>query len=256
MKSLYDFAQIVDAVLERPDEVVQTEVRSVLRLGARHKIAGGQVLELACGACAHGLSLAREGFQVVGIDRSAAMLAEAQRRANLANTPIHTVQGDVVDFDLGVSDFDVAILMFETFPLITAYRDIVNHFNAVRRHMKQRGIYIVDVDAARHGVRTKAGEWGRRTLPLPDGCVETWYEDLPGDWVEGTNRMILRCRICLGDQVYETRDQWNIRVYNPWILALLAKTLDGWQLEGCFSWRDLSADIANEDHYLAVFVAS
>ena len=251
MKSLYDFPQVYDVVLERPRGVVETEVRSILELLARHGIAAGKILELACGACIHGALLAREGFQVVGVDRSAAMLAAAPTGVQL-----RTVQGDVVDFDLGVSDFDAAIFMFETYPLITAYDDIVSHFDAVRRHLKPGGLYVVDVDAPRRGARTETGEWGRRTLPLPDGYVETWYEDLPGDWVQATHHLVLHCRTSLGGEVHETRDDWRVRVYSPWELALLARTLNGWELNGFYSWQDLSDDITGQDHYFTVFVAS
>jgi SAM-dependent methyltransferase len=256
MKSLYDYPQAYDAVMHRPQEVVETEVRSVLALLARHGIVRGKILELACGACAHGIPLARQGYQVTGIDRSARMLAEAQRRARAACLGLHTVEGDVVDFELGATGFDAAIFMFETFPLITEYDDIASHFGAVRRHLRRGGVYVIDLDAPKHGILMETGEWGRRIVPLPDGYVETWNEDLPGDWVQGTNHMVLRCRISLGDEVHETTDDWHIRAYSPWELALLTRALDGWEVDGFYSWRDLSPEIAREAHYFAVFVAS
>ena len=255
MKSLYDLPQVYDIVMNRPAQVVESEVQSILALLAQHGIGKAKILELACGACAHGIPLAQAGNQVVGLDRSPAMLAEAQRRAQIAEVEIVTAVGDVTNFDLGVSDFDAAIFMFETFPLITEYDDIASHFGAVRRHMKQGGIYVIDVDAGKHGVRTEPGEWGRKTVSLPDGRVETWCEDLPGDWVQATNHMVLHCRICSGDRVYETRDDWVIRLYSPWELALLARALEGWQLDGFYAWQDLSADIADQDHYFVVLVA-
>ena len=255
MKSLYDFAQVSTLVLERPDEVVDAEVRSILELCARHGINRGKILELACGTCAHGIPLARAGCQVVGIDRSPAMLTQARRRAEAENVRIDTVQGDVVDFCLEVADLNAAIFMFETFPLITEYDDIASHFAAVRRHMVPGSIYIVDVDVSKRGVRTETGEWGKRTVSLPDGYVETWCEDLPGDWVQATNHMVLHCRIHVGDEVHETRDDWRIRTYSPWELALLARALDGWELDGFYSWRNID-DALSDDHYLAVFVAS
>jgi hypothetical protein len=113
----------------------------------------------------------------------------------------------------------------------------------------------VDVDASREGIRTKVGEWGRRALSLPRGTVETWYEDLPGNWIEGTNHVLLHGRICLDGQVHETCDDWTVRVYHPWDLALLARALDGWKLNGFCSWRDASQGIADEEHYFAIFAA-
>jgi len=232
MKSLYDFPNVYETVLSRPGDGVETEVRSLIELFAAHDINQGRILELACGACAPGIPLARAGFEVVGIDRSPAMLAEARRQAAAAGVRVETVQGDVVDFDLATPDFDAAIFLFETFPLITEWKDIASHFCAVRKHLKAGGLYVVDVDVGMHGIRTEAGEWGRRTIGLPDGQVEMWNEDLPGDWVQGTNHLVLHCRIYLGDAVYETQDDWHIRLYSPWELALLARALDGWRLDG------------------------
>jgi SAM-dependent methyltransferase len=242
--------------MNRPDEVVEAEVNTILRLLAKHSITGRKLLELACGACAHGIRLAGQGFQVTGIDRSIAMLDEAQRRAKLAGAGLQTIEGDVIQFNLDATDFDAAIFMFETFPVITDYDDIVSHFRSVRRHLKRGGLYIVDVDVRKRGVGIHTGEWGRRTETLPNGYVETWCEDFPGDWVQGTSHLVLHCRICLDGQMYETVDDWRLRVYSPWELSLLARTLEGWELDGFYSWQDLDADITNEAHYFTVFVAS
>jgi SAM-dependent methyltransferase len=253
MKSLYDFPEIYDLVLERDEGVVEQEVDAIVALLAQHGIEDGKVLELACGACAHGIELTRRGWKVVGIDRAPAMLSEAQRRAARAGVQIQAVEADVVDFDLGAS-FDAAIFMFETFPLLTAWDDIASHFAAVRRHLTPGGAYVIDIDAMRAGIRSGSGEWGRRTITLPNGEVETWCEDIPGDWVEGINRMALHCRLALGSEVCETRDEWHIRAWSPWDLALLGRALDGWRLDGFYDWRDLNTEIADVDHYLAVFV--
>ena len=97
VKSIYDFPQVYNAVLKRSAGVVDTEVRSILGILAKHDVHEGKILELDCGMCPHGIQLAREGFQIVGIDRSAAMLTEAQRRARSNGVHIRTVEGDVVE---------------------------------------------------------------------------------------------------------------------------------------------------------------
>jgi len=255
MHSLYDFPQAYKAVLERSDDVVVTETATIQALLAKHGLSGGRILELACGACPHGRLLAARGFHVTGIDRAPAMLAEAQQLAQASGIPLRTVSGDIVDFDLDEPPCDAAIFMFETFPLITRFEDIASHFAAVRRHLKHGGIYIVDVDVQKGGVRTQAGTWGERTVPFSSGHVDTWNEDLPGDWVDNTNRMVLHCRIHTDGDVIEARDEWIIRCYSPWGLALLARALGGWTTDGFYSWRDPAAPVAGEAHYFAVFVA-
>ena len=255
MLSLFDFPDVYEAILGRPQAIVDGEVETILALLAKHHIGEGSLLELACGTCPHGISLARAGFQVVGIDRSRAMLGEARDRVARENVGIDLVKADVLDFALDRTDFDAAIFMYETFPLITEFDQIQDHFNAVRRHVRKGGIYIVDVDVPKGGIRQEMGAWGRKTIKLPDGHVETWYEDLPGNWMQGTNHVILHCLINLEDDVHMTRDEWIVRSYNMWDWKLLIKITEDWKLDGFYSWRGLSQDISGDDHYFVVLIA-
>jgi hypothetical protein len=114
--------------------------------------------------------------------------------------------------------------------------------------------YIIDIDAHRHGVGATYEVWGKKTISLGHGSVEVWHESFPGDWVASTQKLALHCRICLGNDVYETADEWVLRVDSPWHLAVLVDTLLGWSLVGFYSWRDLAAPIADEHHYFMVLV--
>lgn len=256
MKSLYDFPEIYERILARAPGVIETEVASILHLLAQRNIQPARVLELACGACAHGLLLAQAGCYVTGVDRAPAMLRMAEHRAAAAGVQLNLAQSDIVDFDLTCAPFDAAIFMYETFPVITEYAALVQHFASVRRHMKAQGLYIIDLDARKHGVGTTSGEWGRRTVALPDGSVESWNEDLPGDWVAGTSHLILHCRITRHGVTHSTIDDWHLRVYSPWDLRVLIKTLAGWKLDGFYTWNDLKPEIAEEDHYFMVLEAT
>jgi SAM-dependent methyltransferase len=58
---------------------------------------GGSVLELGCGTGRISLPLGRAGVPLVGIDRSAPMLARARTRLRRARlkTPVHLIRGDI-----------------------------------------------------------------------------------------------------------------------------------------------------------------
>ena len=137
MQSIFGFPDVYDAVLRSPAEQIKTEVNSIRRLLADQGITKGSVLELACGTCGHGILLAQGGFSVTGIDINPNMLESAQCRMKTTGVKIELIQGDVVDFNLGVVRFDCAIFMAETFSLITTYEDIKSHFQSVRRHLKK-----------------------------------------------------------------------------------------------------------------------
>lgn len=255
MYSIYDFPAVYDFVMARDPDQVPKEVDSIHTLLARRGVTQGRILELACGVCAHGIPLAQHGYHVTGIDRSAAMLAAAQERSKATGAPVILVQADIVDFDLEHGPFDCAIFMYETFPVITEYNDIQRHFAAVHRHLRPGGVYIIDLDARKRGVGVEGGEWGRRTISLPNGHIEIWHEGFPGDWVQNTSHLVLHGRLELDGQRYETVDDWRLRVYNPWELTFFVKALPGWRLDGFYSWRDLSANIAEEAHYWMVLEA-
>jgi SAM-dependent methyltransferase len=78
---MYDFPDVYTVVQACAPDVVPSEVASIYRWLGEQGIRQGRILELACGTCAHGIPLAHLGHQVVGVDRSGAMLAEAGRQA-------------------------------------------------------------------------------------------------------------------------------------------------------------------------------
>ena len=76
--------------------------------------AGAAVLDLPCGPGRHSLQLARQGFAVTGVDRTAAYLAEARDRAETEGLAVEWVQADMREFRRPGA-FDVAINMFTSF---------------------------------------------------------------------------------------------------------------------------------------------
>jgi SAM-dependent methyltransferase len=251
MKSLYDFPEIYDQILCHDPSVVAQEATSIVELLRREGVESGSVLELACGTCAHAVELATRGFNCSGIDLSQAMLEGARRRASRAGVELDLRSANVIDFEW-TDPVDAVIFMSETFPLITEFADIKSHFAAVRRALRPGGLYIVDIDAHRHGVGDKHEVWGERTVAIKGGEVEIWHESFPGDWVQGTTRTKMHCRIKLGGATYETQDEWVSRVDSPWNLRVLIESLGGWSVEGFYSWRDLSPEIQNERHCFMV----
>ncbi len=252
MPSVYDYPAVSDAVVRAPMEQIKTEVDSIQALLACIGAQAGRVLEIACGTCPHGALLAARGFQVTGLDSSPKMLDGARRNASASGVDLELVEGNIVDFDLAGQTFDGAIFMAETFPLITAYEDIASHFRSVGRHVREGGLYVIDVDARRRGIGTKNEIWGEKTHRVGDDVVDVWHEDFPGDWVQGTSHLVMHCRIHMGDEIVETEDDWHIRMDHPAQLEVLLMTLPGWRLDGFYSWRDLNPDISDEDHYFMV----
>ncbi len=75
---------------------------------------GMHVLDLCCGVGRHSLELARRGYRMTGVDRTAAYLAEAQRRAAGEGLDVEWVQADMREFRRPAA-FDVALNLFTSF---------------------------------------------------------------------------------------------------------------------------------------------
>jgi SAM-dependent methyltransferase len=162
-----DYASVYDALYgakDYPGEIALIE-RILAKLGA-----GGQrrILDLGCGTGNHTLPLARHGHTVVGVDRSAAMLARARAKAadlpaDVGRPEFH--QGDIQTIDLG-RRFDVALMMFNVLGYIHDDGDLVAALNAVRRHLDHGGIFIFDVW---NGLAIMVDGPGDRSVTVIDG---------------------------------------------------------------------------------------
>jgi SAM-dependent methyltransferase len=108
------------------------------------------VLDLGCGTGGHVLRLAERGYAVTGVDRSAAMLAEAQRvrsaqpvNAGKDAAEVGFYLGDVRTVDLGRS-YDAAIMMFAVLGYQTGNDDVAAALATVRRHLAPGGLAVAD----------------------------------------------------------------------------------------------------------------
>ncbi|KKM10317.1 hypothetical protein SY88_14540 [Clostridiales bacterium PH28_bin88] len=79
---------------------------------------GMRLLDLGCGTGNYALELARRGLKVTGIDISAAMLAEARRKAAEAGLDLELVEGDIHRIKLEPESFDLvlSVTALEFFP--------------------------------------------------------------------------------------------------------------------------------------------
>lgn len=106
-----------------------------------------RILELGCGTGVHGSMLAERGYEVVGLDVSDEMLAEAARR--LAGLPVAVanrvrfLKGDARDFKLE-QRFDVVLALFHVMSYQLTNDDLKSVFARVKSHLAPGGVFIFD----------------------------------------------------------------------------------------------------------------
>ncbi len=70
----------------------------------------GRALDLGCGTGRNALWLARQGWQVTGIDGSAVGLAKARERALAAGLELELIQADITDQTLATGHYDLVVM--------------------------------------------------------------------------------------------------------------------------------------------------
>jgi len=105
---------------------------------------GAAVLDLCCGPGRHSLELARRGFRVTGVDRTARFLEEGRRRAQAEGLTVEFVQDDMRTFRRPEA-FDAAINLFTSFGYFDDPREDKQVLQNVHASLKPRGRLLLDV---------------------------------------------------------------------------------------------------------------
>jgi len=107
------------------------------------RMTGGPVLELGVGSGRVAIPLAKDGHEVVGIDRSTAMLARATKRAKELRAKLTVVQADMRTFALDRA-FPLVIIPANTFLMLTPDERWAC-LARCREHMTETGRLAIDV---------------------------------------------------------------------------------------------------------------
>jgi SAM-dependent methyltransferase len=101
------------------------------------------VLDLGCGTGNHALPLSLRGFEVIGVDRSESMLAQARKKAGPAERDAF-YQADIQSLNLG-RRFDAALLMFAVLGYQSDNADVTAALRTARHHLRPGGLLLFDV---------------------------------------------------------------------------------------------------------------
>ncbi len=125
----------------------------VIYLGAifeRFEIEPRKILDLACGTGVPTLLLARQGYEVIGLDSSMEMLKEAQKKTkgqttNSAFRIPNWILGDMRSFEIS-EKVDVVISFFDSLNYLLEEADLRNTFNSVFGALVEEGYFIFDMN--------------------------------------------------------------------------------------------------------------
>ncbi|MEW6356032.1 MAG: methyltransferase domain-containing protein [Planctomycetota bacterium] len=192
-----------------------------------------RILDLCCGPGRHSIELARRGYDVVGLDRSAFFLQKAREKARDAKIDIRFRKGDMRRIPYR-DEFDVVINMFTSFGYFEKESDNRKVIEGVARALRPGGRFLIDVmnrDFLVKHFRTRNWEEANGWVRLESVRMDWQQSRVTSEWVfikGGRRRKI----------------DLNLRVYSPHeLIALLASA--GLKVEktfGGFAKEPLSPD--------------
>lgn len=108
-----------------------------------------RIIDLGCGTGEITLRLAKQGYQMAGIDYSLEMLAFAEQKAFESGLAVEWFQQDLREL-AGFTNIDVAISYCDVMNYITAQEDIKEVFKRIYASLTNDGLFIFDVHSLDH----------------------------------------------------------------------------------------------------------
>lgn len=120
------------------DKDYTKETLFIQRILAEQNIRSGSVLEFGSGTGKHGSLLAKLGYNVHGVERSARMVEIAE-----SSNGFSCEQGDIRALDLSRT-FDAVIALFHVLSYQVTNDDVNSVFACAARHLKTGGVFLCD----------------------------------------------------------------------------------------------------------------
>ena len=184
---------------------------------------GGPVLEIACGTGRITMPLAKEGFDVTGIDLAESMLEQAERNSQEQGLDIEWVKADMRDFSLGKS-FPLIICPGQSISRLLTIEDIERCLATVREHLAPGGRFIMEL--YNPSLEILSREEGERTPFLeydhPDGEGKVRV-DFSSLYEKATQLQHLTLHYSMPGVEKQPTERVRIRMYFPQELDALLK---------------------------------
>jgi len=145
------------------------------------------ILDMCCGAGRHSVELARRGFRVTGVDRTASYLKIARKRAKDAGLKIEFVREDMRRF-CRENVFDGAINLFTSFGYFEDEADDCQVLTNIHRSLKKGGKLVMEMMGKEILARIfRERDWHE----TDDGTLFLQERKVTKDWSWIENRWIL-----------------------------------------------------------------
>ncbi len=107
------------------------------------KSKDAKILELCCGTGRLTLPIARDGYNITGVDYTSSMLEQAKVKASEAGLEITFIEADIRTLNLQ-EKFDLIFIPFNSIHHLYKNEDLFKAFKVVKNHIKDGGLFLLD----------------------------------------------------------------------------------------------------------------
>ena len=143
MESYGRFAGVYDVFMDNVNYREWADY--IIETLAQDGIRDGLVLELGCGTGTVTEMLADAGYDMIGIDNSEEMLAEAMEKRMESGQDILYLQQDMQEFEL-YGTVRAIVSVCDSLNYITEREELLQVFRLVNNYLDPEGLFLFDID--------------------------------------------------------------------------------------------------------------
>ena len=102
-----------------------------------------KILELCCGTGRLTLPIAKDGYNICGVDYTSSMLEQAKEKASKAGLEIAFIEADIRTLNLQ-EKFELIFIPFNSIHHLYKNEDLFKALNVVKNHLKEGGLFLLD----------------------------------------------------------------------------------------------------------------
>jgi len=170
-----------------PEKRIVDADEQIVKALALTKPAGKSVLDLCCGPGRCSIALAKRGFSVTGVDRTAHLLNKARAKARAAHVKIEWVQEDMRDF-VRPDSFSLVLIMFTSFGYFDDRQEDMVVLENMLMSLRPGGACLIEVLGKER--LAKILQPTTSTL-LADGTMLVERHEIFDDWTRIRNEWIV-----------------------------------------------------------------
>ncbi len=230
------FAYLYDELMR--DAPYEEWVRFVNEKCDKYNMTGGprpSLLDLACGTGEVSIRLAKEGFQVTGVDLSEDMLSVAQTKAKKEGLRVPFYQQNMAELE-GLGEFDIISIFCDSLNYLQFENEVTDTFAKVFRHLKNGGIFLFDV----HSIYKIHQVFVNNTFAINEDDISYIWNSFPGDEPNSVEHELSFFVLDENSGKYDRYDELHLQQ------TFTIEQYAAWLAEAGFELLEITADFTNE----------